>query len=385
MCRLLSPEIVFYPDLRSASDAATAVETLRSLLKHIGTCNGKMEEGSLRCDLNVSIAPIHEHANDSDSEDDGLLKTAGNRVEVKNLNSLRQVQQAAQYESVRQVNALMDGSPTAQETRTFDVKSGKTVVIRSKEGAKDYRFMPEPDLPPVAIDEDTFGGQSLESFLEATLPELPQDARDRLQREYGISAYLAGVITGDPPAIEMFDGAVAEAQAQLHQQPEWVVKQISETTANLLCNGLFALVREDDVKIKETLGEDNSVKFSGVNGQQLGEIVALMLEGSISNTMAKQLLKILHQDKSDKTAREVADENGFQLITDHDELTQICRDVISDSPEEMERYKLGEKYAQKITKVLMGKAMGKSNGNAHPERLNEVLLEVLEEVAPEED
>lgn len=382
----MSLEIVFYPDLRSASDAATAVETLRSLLKHIGTCNGKMEEGSLRCDLNVSVAPIEDVDDNSKVDnDDRLLKVAGNRVEVKNLNSIRQVQQAAQYEAIRQVNALMDGSPTAQETRTFDVKSGKTVVIRSKEGAKDYRFMPEPDLPPVAIDEDIFDGQSLESFLETTLPELPQDARDRLQREYRISAYLAGVIAGDPPAIEMFDVAVGEARSQLNEEPERVVKQLPETTANLLCNGLFALVREDDVKIKETLGEDNSVKFSGVNGKHLGEIVALMLEGSISNTMAKQLLKILHQSKSDKTARQVADENGFQLIMDYDELTQICRDVISDSPKEMERYKLGEKYAQKITKVLMGKAMGKSKGNAHPERLNEALLDVLEEVVPEDD
>ena len=383
----MSVEIVFYPDLRSASDAATAVETLRSLLKHIGTCNGKMEEGSLRCDLNVSIAPIEEDTEDfiADDNDDGLLKVAGNRVEVKNLNSIRQVQQAAQYEVVRQVNALMDGSPTAQETRTFDVKSGKTVVIRSKEGAKDYRFMPEPDLPPVAIDEDTFGGRTLASFLETTLPELPQDARDRLQSEYGISAYLAGVITGDPPAIQMFDVAVEEAQSQLDKELERVVKQVPESTANLLCNGLFALVREDDVKIKETLGEDNSVKFSGVNGKHLGEIVALMLEGSISNTMAKQLLKILHQDKTAKSARQVADENSFQLITDHGKLTQICRDVISDSPKEMERYKLGEKYAQKITKVLMGKAMGKSKGNAHPERLSEALTEVLEEVVPEEN
>ena len=143
-------EIVFHPDLRSPNDAAVAVETLRQLLKHIGTCNGKMEEGSLRCDLNVSVAPIV----DGDDNDDDFLSLCGNRVEVKNLNSIRQVQLAAEYEAIRQVKSLVDDDkPTSQETRTFEVKSNKTVVIRSKEGAKDYRFMPEPDLPPLILNE----------------------------------------------------------------------------------------------------------------------------------------------------------------------------------------------------------------------------------------
>lgn len=146
-CALI--EIVFYPDLRSSTQAAIAVETLRNLLRHIGTCDGKMEGGSLRCDLNVSVAPL----DDMDSDNTNLLELTGNRVEVKNLNSLRQVQLAAEYEAKRQVEAHMDDNPTSQETRTFEVKSGRTVVIRSKEGAKDYRFMPEPDMPPIVLDE----------------------------------------------------------------------------------------------------------------------------------------------------------------------------------------------------------------------------------------
>lgn len=144
-CALI--EIVFHPDLRSSTQAATVVETLRNLLRHIGTCDGKMEEGSLRCDLNVSVAPLLEDDSGMD-----IVERTGNRVEVKNLNSIRQVQQAAEYEAIRQVEALTDGMPTSQETRTFEVKSGRTVVIRTKEGAKDYRFMPEPDLPPVVLD-----------------------------------------------------------------------------------------------------------------------------------------------------------------------------------------------------------------------------------------
>jgi aspartyl-tRNA(Asn)/glutamyl-tRNA(Gln) amidotransferase subunit B len=144
-------EIVFHPDLRSASDAGTALETLRSLLVHIGSCDGKMEEGSLRCDLNVSIAPVEDDLNDIDID---ILETTGNRVEVKNLNSIRQVMQAAEYEAVRQAEAVVQGQPTAQETRTFDVRSGETVVMRTKGGAKDYRFMPEPDLPPIVLDQE---------------------------------------------------------------------------------------------------------------------------------------------------------------------------------------------------------------------------------------
>lgn len=148
-CALI--EVVFYPDLRSAKDAATAVETLRNLLRHIGTCNGKMEEGALRCDLNVSISPLIEGEDDAGTS---VVDRSGKRVEVKNLNSIRQVQQAAEYEAVRQAKATVDGSPTSQETRTFDVQGGKTVVIRTKEGAKDYRFMPEPDLPPIVLDDE---------------------------------------------------------------------------------------------------------------------------------------------------------------------------------------------------------------------------------------
>jgi aspartyl-tRNA(Asn)/glutamyl-tRNA(Gln) amidotransferase subunit B len=366
-----------------------------------------MEEGSLRCDLNVSIAPLA----DSGESPEDLLRLAGNRVEVKNLNSIRQVQQAAKYEATRQAKAYLDSTPTGQETRTFDVKKGKTVVIRSKEGVKDYRFMPEPDLPPVVLDKEVsvrgydvsyflllviilysfsfliqaFGGMNLESFLEVSLPELPQDARDRLQNDYGLSDYLSGVLTGDPPAIQMFDIAVKEAGNQLVEMEKRDLRKVPETAANLLCNGLFALVREDDLKIKETLGEENSVKFSNVNGEQLGEIVALILEGTISNTMAKKLLKVLHHGDTEigKKPRNVAKEYGFQLITGSEDLAKICNEVITQSPEEIERYQLGGKFAEKITKFLLGKAMASSRGNAHPERLNEVLMKVLDEVKPD--
>ena len=409
-------EVVSHPDLRSSTQAAIAVETLRSLFKHIGTCDGKMEEGSLRCDLNVSIAPIVEGDEAAEfivNSFDGTSRT-GNRVEVKNLNSVRQVQQAAEYEALRQSKAiLLDDSPTLQETRTFDVKRNCTVILRTKEGAKDYRFMPEPDLPPLILNEEAFGEgiKDVQTFLEENLPELPDGARQRLQDEYGLSDYLAGVITSDPPAIAFFDESVHEAKLQLATDVigDREKRKIPETVANLLCNELFALVREFEMQrlIEEGLidtsstgggggggASDSSIRFSRVSGYQLGEVVALVLEGVISNTMAKQLLRVVYSDamaESEESTispatrsspRKVARERGFQLIVDAEELAILCRKAIDASPKEMERYKLGGKFATKITKFLLGKAMGASRGNAHPERLNEVLAELLEEVAP---
>jgi Asp-tRNA(Asn)/Glu-tRNA(Gln) amidotransferase B subunit len=162
---------------------------------------------------------------------------------------------------------------------------------------------------------------------------------------------------------------------------------VPETVANLLCNELFALVRGPQKSVEELLlGGEASVKYSKVNAEQLGEVAALLLEGSISNTMAKQLLKILYnEEEHGKKPRQVAKARGFELITNSEELAKLCHEVIEESPEEMVRYKLGGKFARKITKFLLGKAMASSRGNAHPERLNEILLEVLEEVAPECD
>jgi aspartyl-tRNA(Asn)/glutamyl-tRNA(Gln) amidotransferase subunit B len=409
-------EIVSHPDLRSSTEAAVAVETIRNLLKHIGTCDGKMEEGSLRCDLNVSIAPIiidNNNGTEIETDGNGIISKTGNRVEVKNLNSIRQVQLAAEYEAIRQSQAiLLDNSPTSQETRTFDVKRNRTVVIRTKEGAKDYRFMPEPDLPPLILNEETLDEKDVETYLDIHLPELPDDARQRLVDDYGLSEYLASVLTGDPPAIEFFDESVREATQQLNQNnnntncSDREKRKISETVANLLCNELFALVREFELQrlIEEGLvdigggggggggGDSSSIRFSRVTGSQLGEVVALLLEGLISNTMAKQLLRALYSELMDESLlssrtstkiispRNLALERGFQLITDKEELDALCRETINNSPKEMERYKLGGKFAKKITKFLLGKAMGTSRGNAHPERLQEALVEILEEI-----
>lgn len=228
-----------------------------------------------------------------------------------------------------------------------------------------------------------FGGLDLADFLATTLPELPNDAQERLQRDYSLTSYMAKVLTSDPPAIQMFDEAIAEAIDQ--SGAKFTANVLAESVANLLCNEIFALVREHETAkaLLEDDGGEASVKYSAVNGKQLGAVVALLVEGTISNTMAKQLLKILYTAEQGKDPRVVANDHGFRLITDPEELSSLCRAVIKESPEEMERYRLGGKFARKITKFLVGKAMQQSNMNAHPERLNEIMLDVLEQLEPD--
>ena len=217
-------------------------------------------------------------------------------------------------------------------------------------------------------------------FLETELPELPENARTRLEKDYRLGDYTARVLTGDPPSIQLFDQAVSTALSQLEEKH---AKKVPESVANLLCNELFALVREHETgsAIAEMESGEASVKHSKVNGEQLGTIAALAVEGTISNTMAKKLLKILYSEEQGSDPRIVANDRGFKLITDADELEQICRQVIDENPEELERYKLGGKFAVKITKFLLGKAMQKSQMNAHPERLGELMTDMLEKVA----
>jgi aspartyl-tRNA(Asn)/glutamyl-tRNA(Gln) amidotransferase subunit B len=371
-------EIVFNPDIRSANDAASVLSTLRDTMRYIGTCDGRMEEGSLRCDLNISIAPINFDENDENRDldnpfQDSLPPGTGNRVEVKNLNSIKQVFSAAQYEATRQAEAHANGVPTQRETRTFDVKTGKTVTIRSKEGAVDYRFMPEPDLPPIVLNKEVLNGMSLEMFLQQNLPELPEQATIRLMEEYGLSEDVALVITGDPPSVKMYEEAVSTCRQELGDE---MPKKLNETVANWLCNDLFALV-------KEGVAEDEySVEYSRVSGVQLGQLVAQMVEGSISTTMAKKILNLMYHEELAKSPRLIAEERNLQVITDLDTLEEICKQVIEQHDSQLEQYKKGGKHVRKMKKFFLGKAMAHSRGNAQPELLSDALDEMLEKLAP---
>ena len=371
-------EIVFDPDVRSANDAAAVVTTLRDLLKHIGTCDGRMEEGSLRCDLNVSIAPWDSSEEPMDTENPfrGLLPPGtGHRVEVKNLNSMKQIVAAAEYEAKRQAVAHLEGNPTTNETRTFDVKTGKTVLIRSKEGAVDYRFMPEPDLPPLVLDEDVLDGLSVDDFLATRMRELPEATVARLKNDFGLPEDVAIVITGDPPAIAFYEEAVRVAQHALGGGS----RKVGKTVSNWLCNDLFGLVKEaaEDEELA-------SVQHSAVSPSQLGELVVLLEEGTVSTPMGKKLLIAMYKEDIGKSPREIADERDWKVISDLDQLKSICRAVVNDivNMAQVEQYKTGGREAQRIKKFFVGKVMAASRGNAHPELLQDALNEILDEVAP---
>jgi aspartyl-tRNA(Asn)/glutamyl-tRNA(Gln) amidotransferase subunit B len=375
-------EVVLAPDLRSSLEAASVVHAIRQLLRVTQTCAARMEEGHLRVDCNVNIR-----------KKDGTLSP---RVEVKNLNSIQQVQDAVDYEA-RRAAALMhtagDGVLLREETRTWDVLQKKTTLTRTKDQAPDYRFLPEPDLPPLVL-SDCLGG-TLEEFLKKNLGELPAAARKRLQQEpFRISDDQARILAGDPAAIRILEEAVETVIMEQQQQGSAVLSSsdAAKTAANLLCNELVALVKEHHAATHHyqptttTDDEDDHVSMvhSLVSGKQLGELaVMLLVEESISTTMAKKLLSLLFTaNEQSKSPREVAAEHGFRLVTNTEDLRQLCRNVIANHPRELDVYQRGGKFVIKMKKLFTGKAMVASEGNAHPERLRDALEHVLEEIAP---
>jgi aspartyl-tRNA(Asn)/glutamyl-tRNA(Gln) amidotransferase subunit B len=226
--------------------------------------------------------------------------------------------------------------------------------------------MPEPDLPPIVLNKQVLNGMTLEEFLATTLPELPEQATVRLQEEYGLSHDVALVITGDPPAVQMYELAVKVAGEQL-----------AGTVANWLCNDLFALV-------KDSAGGDQfpSVQYSRVNGTQLGELVVMMDEGSVSTTMGKKILACMYHEDIGKEPHQIAEERGWKVISNLDELRTICAQVINQHDAQLEQYKQGGKHVRKMKKFFAGKCMAHSRGNAHPELLQDMLEETLEKLAP---
>jgi aspartyl-tRNA(Asn)/glutamyl-tRNA(Gln) amidotransferase subunit B len=415
-CALI--EIVSHPDLRSAHEAAGVVETIRKLLKHVGSCDGKMEEGSLRCDLNVSIAPIHHNDNDDDiilssweQRRDTLPPGNGHRVEVKNLNSLRQIIAATEYEALRQSALALQNIPTGRETRTFHVKptlplGGETICIRSKGDAIDYRFMPEPDLPPLILDTTTLDNMSLSEFLTKNMPESAEDAMARLVEQYSLVESVAALIANDPPAIEFFEGAVSAARAELEadaialqhdevggssQVAEDDISVVSSLVANYLCNDLYALIKKSAVEGLSSSSNDEdekraallnsiSVEQSTVNDKRLGSLIAMIVKGTITTSMAKKILTIMYNDDITSYPADIAMANGWEVISNMDILTQLCENVVYDpkNSKQLEQYKLGGKNTWKIEKFFVGKIMAQSEGNAHPEKMKKALACVLE-------
>ncbi|CAN2532799.1 Aspartyl/glutamyl-tRNA(Asn/Gln)+amidotransferase+subunit+B [Methylocapsa aurea] len=316
-------EIVSKPDLRSAEEARAYVSKLRTILRYIGSCDGNMEQGSLRADVNVSVrkpgAPY------------------GTRCEIKNVNSIRFIGQAVEVEARRQIGILEDGGVIAQETRLFDPGKGETRSMRSKEEAHDYRYFPDPDLLPLEFD------QPYVDALKAELPELPDEKRARFVAAYGLPPYDAGVLVAERASADFFEEAAKGRDAKL--------------VANWVINELFGRLNKEGLDITR----------SPVSAQAIGAIVDLISSGVISGKIGKDLFEIVWQEGGDP--REIVETRGLKQVTDSGAIEKAIDEIIAANP---------DKVAQAKAKPTMlgwfvGQVMKATGGKANPQAVNELL------------
>ena len=331
-------EIVSKPDMRSPAQAGAYVAALRSILRAIGSCDGNMQEGSMRADVNVSVrkagAPF------------------GTRCEIKNVNSIRFIQQAIIYEAQRQVAILEDGGIIHQETRLFDPDKGETRSLRSKEDAHDYRYFPEPDLLPLELTE------AFIAECRASLPELPAAKRARYEADLGLTPYLAGVLTADADASAWFEALLAESAARQGRP----AAQVAEKAANWMTGDLFGALNR--------LGLD--IAASPVTPAQGGELLALMADGTLSGPLAKQVFEIMLETREDPGA--IAEARGLKQVSDTGALEAAIADVMAANADKVADYRGGK---DKLFGFFVGQVMKASGGKANPAVVNELLKKAL--------
>lgn len=325
-------EIVSEPDLRSGEEAAAYMEKLRSILEYIQVSDVKMEEGSLRCDANVSVREV------------GATEF-GTKVEMKNINSIRGVMRSIEYEAQRQAEALEDGETIVQETRTWDEAKGVTRTMRVKEGADDYRYFPEPDLTPFVLTDEYIDS------IRQSLPELPEARKERYMQVYGLSAYDAQVVTLSRAMAEYFDAMVA-AGADPKESVNWLM-------------GDFSMVLNE---------HGGTPADAPVAPAEFAALLAKIADGTISGKIAKGVLRDMWD--SGKSAAEIIAEKGLQQISDTGELEQLVREVVAANPQSVEDFRAGKK---KAVGFLVGQLMRATKGRANPQAVNELLLRVLQE------
>jgi aspartyl-tRNA(Asn)/glutamyl-tRNA(Gln) amidotransferase subunit B len=323
-------EIVSEPDMRTSDEAYAYVTEMKQVLQYIGVSDCDMEKGQLRCDANVSVRPR------------GTEKF-GTKAEVKNLNSFRFLKLALEYEIRRQVELIESGGKVVQETRLYNVDSGQTVGMRSKEHAHDYRYFPEPDLVPLRV------GEQLLYEVKSSLPELPQDRRDRFVSEYGLREYDAQVLTLTRATGDYFEDAVKASGD-------------GRATANWVVGDLMGLLK--------AAGKD--VTDSPVSAQHLGELVALINKGELTGKLAKEILPKMFE--TGDSARAIMDREGLKQISDTGALDAIIAEVLAANPKQVDQYK-GGKTA--VIGFLVGQVMKASRGQANPAVVNELLRSKL--------
>ncbi len=333
-------EIVGDPDLRSPEEARQYLMTLRSILQYLGASTANMEEGSFRCDANISVLP------------EGASKTTA-KVEVKNMNSFRAVYRALEFEAERIRKAVIDGTRLVQETRGWVEEQGKTVSQRSKEYAHDYRYFPEPDLPPVVLSSEYI------ELLRAKLPELPEARRDRFVSTLGLSQYDAALLTATRPMADYFEACLKTEPLQ-----NVPVNERAKTIGNWLLGEFNRLLNAGNTEI-------DKAKISPI---QLGSLASLVLKGTISGTSAKEVFEEMF--KTGKDAADIIKAKGLSQISDTSEIESIIAGVISNNPQPVLDYKAGK--AQAIT-FLVGQVMRATKGRANAKLVNELMKKKLEE------
>jgi len=323
-------EIVSQPDMRSADEAYTYLTKLRQILRYLGVSSGDMEKGAMRCEANVSLRPMGS-------------TEYGTKVEVKNLNSFRSVKLALDYEIQRQSRILDEGESIKQVTMGWDENQDVTVVQRSKEYAHDYRYFPEPDLPPLSISREWV------EEIRSKLPELPAARRDRFIAEYGLSAYDAGILTADKAVADYFEACV-KAYPQ------------AKTVSNWITGELFRLLKETETNIEEIR----------ITPAALAELLTLVEKDTINQNTAKAVLGEMF--KSGRVAAEIVAEKGLAQISDADELGRVIDEMIAANPDQAAEYRAGK---ERLLGWFVGQAMKATQGKANPQLVTELLKEKL--------
>jgi aspartyl-tRNA(Asn)/glutamyl-tRNA(Gln) amidotransferase subunit B len=326
-------EIVSEPDMRSAGEAVAYMKKIHSLVRYLDICDGNMQEGSFRCDANVSVRPAGQEA-------------FGTRAEIKNINSFRFVERAINFEIERQIDIIESGGKVVQETRLYDADKNETRPMRSKEEANDYRYFPDPDLLPVEMD------QAFIDAVAATLPELPDARRERFISEYGLSHYDAGVLTASREMAEFFEETVAAADGEGKLSANWVMGEL----AGLLNK------------------EGRDISTSPVSPQMLGGMLRRISDGTISGKIAKQVFEAMWAGEGDADA--VIGKKGLKQITDTGAIEKIVRDVLASHPGQVEQYKSGQ---EKLLGFFVGQVMKATQGKANPGEVNKILRQLLAE------
>ena len=322
-------EIVSEPDLRSSEEAAIYISKLRSIFQYLDTCDGNMQEGSIRADVNVSVR----------KEGDTNL---GTRCEIKNVNSIKFMQMAIEYEANRQVDILEEGGKIDQETRLFDTKKNETRSMRSKEDAHDYRYFPDPDLLPLELKNDFI------EKIKSEIPELPDEKKKRFIDKFNLSSYEANILVSDKETSEYFEKVIKNSDVKL--------------STNWITGELFALLNENDLGIAQ----------SPISAENLSKLINLIKDGTISGKIAKTVFELMAN--GDKDPQKIVEEKGLKQQSDPKTLELLIDKVIAENPDKVKEYKSGK---EKLFGFFVGQTMKVSDGKANPKLVNDILKKKL--------